>query len=78
MPIVAQDCEVVASLEGMKVEIREGICSLSEYDFDQNKWHRIDSAQWPLSRDGAEHWLAGWNRVDRFAAMCSLTARNSE
>lgn len=64
--------EITASLEGMKVVIANGRCELYEYNFDDNRWHEVDSSPWPVTRQRAERWLRGWNAVDRFAAFNRL------
>jgi hypothetical protein len=61
--------EVVASLEGQRIRVDEGTCSLDFYNFDRDHWELRDSAPWPLDRATASTWLDGWNRVDRFAAF---------
>ncbi len=64
---------VTASLEGMRVLIGEKQCELQEYDFAVNRWLPKDVSPWPLPRARADEWLAGWNDVDRFAAVSALT-----
>jgi hypothetical protein len=64
---------ITSSLEGMRVIIGEQ-CELQEYNFSVNQWFPKDEAAWPLSRALADEWLAGWNDVDRFAAVNRLTA----
>ena len=61
--------EVIASLEGQRIRVEAGVCSLDYYDFGDDHWELRDSAPWPLDRVTAAAWLAGWNRVDRFAAF---------
>jgi hypothetical protein len=61
--------EVVASLEGARIRIDEGTCSLDEYHFGDNRWVVMRCAPWPLDRETAAAWLAGWNSVDRNAAF---------
>jgi hypothetical protein len=36
------------------------------------RWVGVE-ALWPLPRPLADQWLAGWNHVDRFAAVSALT-----
>jgi hypothetical protein len=31
--------EVIASLEGARIVISEGVCELGEYDFERNCWN---------------------------------------
>jgi hypothetical protein len=64
---------ITASLEGMRVLVNEKQCELQEYDFSSNQWSSKDASPWPLTRDRADEWLAGWNDVDRFAAVSALT-----
>jgi hypothetical protein len=64
---------VTASLEGMRVLVDENQCELQEYNFVSNRWFSKDTAPWLLSRGRADEWLAGWNDVDRFAAVNALT-----
>jgi hypothetical protein len=64
---------ITASLEGMRVLIDEKQCELQEYNFASNRWFSKDAAPWPLARSVADTWLAGWNDVDRFAAVSALT-----
>ena len=64
---------ITASLEGMRVLVDENRCELQEYDFGANRWLSKDDAPWPLPRGRADEWLAGWNDVDRFAAVNALT-----
>jgi hypothetical protein len=66
--------EVIAALEGMKITVRSGTCSLCEYDFVANEWRDVDSTLWPLTRAQAEIWLDGWNRMDHFSAINQLIA----
>jgi len=61
--------EVIASLEGQRIRVEAGVCSLDYYDFGDDHWKLKESAPWPLERETAAAWLAGWNRVDRFAAF---------
>ncbi len=63
---------VVASLEGQRIRVHEGTCSLDYYNFEHDRWELRDSAPWPLDRETAAGWLAGWNAVDRFAAFSAL------
>jgi hypothetical protein len=60
---------VVASLEEQRVRVEAGACSLDFYDFGNDRWEVRYSAPWPLERETAAAWLAGWNFVDRFAAL---------
>jgi hypothetical protein len=69
---------VTASLEGMRILVDEKQCELQEYDFVVNEWRAKDAALWPLGRDRADAWLAGWNDVDRFAAVNLLTEHGQE
>jgi hypothetical protein len=64
---------ITASLEGMRVLVDEKQCELQEYNFTSNQWFSKDTAPWPLPRGRADEWLAGWNDVDRFAAVSALT-----
>lgn len=64
---------VTASLEGAQVLLDGEQCRLQEYDFEANRWQPKDEATWPLTRQQAEEWVAGWNPVDRFVAMNLLT-----
>ena len=61
--------EVVASLEGARIVISEGTCQLDEYDFKANCWEPKQQHPWPLSKELAQRWLNGWNRVDGFKAL---------
>ncbi len=61
--------EVVVSLEGQRIQVDEGTCSLDYYNFDRDHWELRESAPWPLDRETAAAWLAGWNPVDRNAAF---------
>ena len=61
--------EIVASLEGARVVIADGICELGEYDFERNCWNTVQQQPWPLSREEAARWLDGWNKVDGFEAL---------
>jgi hypothetical protein len=63
---------ITASLEGMRVLVDEKRCELQEYDFAANQWLLKDASSWPLTRERADSWLAGWNDVDRFAAVSAL------
>jgi len=63
---------ITASLEGQRVLVDEKQCELQEYDFVANRWFSKDASPWPLMRSLADDWLAGWNDVDRFAAMSAL------
>jgi hypothetical protein len=69
-----QPVEVIAPLEGMKIMVTSGTCTLHEYDFVANVWGDVDSMPWPLTRTQAEIWLEGWNRVDHFTALNQLIA----
>jgi len=64
---------ITASLEGMRVLVDEKQCELQEYNFASNQWISKDTASWPLTRSLADIWLTGWNDVDRFAAVSTLT-----
>jgi hypothetical protein len=64
---------ITASLEGMRVIVGEKQCELQEYNFVSNQWFSKDRAPLPLTRSVADTWLAGWNDVDRFAAVGALT-----
>jgi hypothetical protein len=64
---------ITASLEGMRVLVDEKQCELQEYNFASDRWISKDIAPWPLPRDRADEWLVGWNDVDRFAAVNTLT-----
>jgi len=64
---------ITASLEGMRVLVDEKQCELQEYDFVANRWHPKDVSPWPLPRERANEWLAGWNHLDRFTAVSALT-----
>jgi hypothetical protein len=64
---------ITASLEGMRVLVDEKQCELQEYNFATNQWISKDASPWPLPRGRADQWLAGWNGVDRFAAISALT-----
>jgi len=61
--------EVIASLEGARVVIAEGVCQLDEYDFERNCWNKLQQESWPLSKAQAAQWLHGWNKVDGFKAL---------
>lgn len=61
--------EVVASLEGQRIRVDESTCSLDDYNFEHDRWELRGSAPWPLGRETAKSWLAGWNRIDRLAAF---------
>jgi hypothetical protein len=65
---------ITASLEGARILVDENICQLQEYNFAKDHWYLKDEAAWPLARARAEQWLTGWNHMDRFAAMSTLTA----
>ncbi len=65
--------QVVASLEGMKVVVRDSHCELHEYNFEANCWSEIERLPWPIARAQADRWLATWNLVDQFAARSILT-----
>lgn len=65
---------ITASLEGMRVVVDGRRCELHEYHFLDNRWLPKDQAPWPLTRDRAQEWLAGWNDLDRFTAIGLLTA----
>jgi len=56
------------------VLVDEKQCELQEYNFTSNEWFSKDSAPWPLPRGRTDEWLAGWNDVDRFAAVSALTS----
>jgi hypothetical protein len=64
---------ITASLEGMRVLVDEKRCELQEYDFSANRWLPKYESPWPLARARADEWLAGWNNVDRLAAVNALT-----
>jgi hypothetical protein len=64
---------ITASLEGMRVLTDEKLCELQEYNFASNQWFSKNTAPWPLTSSLAGAWLAGWNDVDRFAAVSALT-----
>jgi len=65
---------ITASLEGARVIVTdEKQCELQEYDFAGNRWVLKDAAPWPLARDRAAEWVAGWNDFDKFAAVNILT-----
>lgn len=66
--------QVVASLEGMKVVVRDSGCELHEYNFDTNSWSEIESLPWPITLVEAERWLRNWNPVDQLAALLILTS----
>jgi hypothetical protein len=69
-PIVNQ---IVASLEGMKVVVRENHCELHEYNFETNSWSEIERLPWPIARAEADRWLTNWNSVDQLAARSILS-----
>ncbi len=69
---------ITASLEGMRVLVDEKQCELQEYNFVSNRWFPKDTAPWPLTRSLADTWLAGWNDVDRFAAVSTLTGPSAD
>jgi len=69
---------VTASLEGMKIVVTPNECKLCEYNFEENSWRERETSDWPLSRDHAERWLQGWNRVDHFAAFKCLVSPDPE
>ena len=64
--------EVTPSLEGQRIRVEAGVCSLVYYDFGDDHWELKESAPWPLGRETAAAWLDGWNRVDRYAAFILL------
>lgn len=64
--------EVIASLEGSRIRVDEGICSLAHYHFDDDRWVVKRCALWPLDRETATTWLKGWNDDDRFIAFNML------
>jgi hypothetical protein len=64
---------ITASLEGARVLVDEKQCELQEYNFTSDRWCSKDVSPWPLPRELANEWLAGWNDVDRFAAVSVLT-----
>lgn len=61
--------EVVASLEGTRVFIENGICFRDEYDFSADRWCNRDTVDWPMTHMAAAQWVHGWNEFDAFAAM---------
>ena len=63
---------ITASLEGMRVLVDGKQCELQEYDFVGDRWLHKDASPWPLGRERAKEWLAGWNKVDRLAALSAL------
>ena len=63
---------ITASLEGMRVLVDEKRCELQEYDFVTNTWLPKEVSPWPLPRERADEWLAGWNDLDRFTAVSAL------
>jgi hypothetical protein len=65
--------QVVASLEGMKVVVRDSHCELHEYNFETNSWSELERLPWPLATAQAKRWLKDWNSVDALAALSSLT-----
>ena len=70
--------EIIASLEGMKIAVTSGTCTLCEYDFVANAWRELESLPWPLTLNQAEVWLDGWNRADHFSALNQLIAPTPE
>jgi len=66
--------QVIASLEGVRVVVREGWFELHEYNFGIDRWVPKARNQWPMEREEADSWLHGWNAVDRFSAMNQLVA----
>jgi hypothetical protein len=64
---------ITASLEGARVLVDEKQCELQEYNFTSDRWCSKYVSPWPLPRELADEWLAGWNGVDRFAAVSLLT-----
>jgi len=66
--------QVIASLEGMLVVVKDGWCELQEYNFTADCWVSKACSQWPMEREEADSWLGGWNAVDRFSAMGLLVA----
>lgn len=69
--------EIVASLEGARVTMQQGVCCLDEYDFENNRWINKDQQPWPLPENLAREWLHGWNRVDQFEALSLLMCPGS-
>jgi hypothetical protein len=65
--------EVVASLEGMKIVLKSQRCELHEYNFEENCWHELDRSARPMRASEAEMWVAGWNDLDRQAALRLLS-----
>jgi hypothetical protein len=61
--------EAFATLEGQRVRVEAGACYFEDYNFRYDNWELRESAPWPLGRETAATWVAGWNRVDRFAAF---------
>lgn len=68
----SKEVQIVASLEGERVVVSGGICRIDEYHFKLDRWEPMDCSLWPMAKSAAERWLAGWNRIDRFAALCLL------
>jgi Rps23 Pro-64 3,4-dihydroxylase Tpa1-like proline 4-hydroxylase len=75
---ISQPTEVTASLEGKKIKVAAGTCTLFEYDFMHDVWNDVDSLPWPLTLNQARFWLAGWNQVDRFSAVNKLIGPSPE
>lgn len=61
--------EVFATVEGQRVRVEADTCYFEDYNFRYDRWELKENAPWPLDRVTAAAWLAGWNRVDRFAAF---------
>jgi len=70
---MAEQKIITASLEGMRILVDEKRCELQEFNFVANRWFSKDASPWPLPQDRANDWLAGWNDMDRFAAVSALT-----
>ncbi|MGA8763805.1 MAG: hypothetical protein WB562_13150 [Candidatus Sulfotelmatobacter sp.] len=69
---------VVASLEGARISVSGGTCARDEYDFDANGWTTKDTANWPMTREAALAWTAGWNEVAAGVAIDMLTGATGE
>lgn len=77
-PSTAVRQEVVASLEGARIVIRDSVCFLDQYHYGANCWKSMEQRPWPLSQSQADRWLEGWNRVDRFEAFNLLVSTAAE
>jgi hypothetical protein len=70
--------EIIASLEGARIFVENGICYQDEYDFSANQWCNRDTADWPMTRTAASDWVHGWNQFDAFAAIQVLITAQTQ